>query len=301
LAAECSWCHLHKVGDPAPHPELCGVPDPDAPDRSRRTPDYQTAAGIPIVKDPYAGRRIDLGGGGRMRPQRGRLDIPGQEYRNRSCHRARGKRAFAMSKGVRVRMQASKTELEDRLKAIMKTPAHLRSFAKKKFPDRALELIKDYHEHRRFMDLVRDGMTKIEAGQEVFGKHSHQTYYNLFHKIEDAGGPTELFQASALRLWDDEDFPWGHQIQNGPWSRAFFGRLVGGRLDYLAHLCRTDALRFVTLRQLGQRGDMAAAQAILFSFHSTLFDGRAAAWAARVKAMDELEAEERELGLEDEL
>lgn len=275
-AAWCHRCGQHRVGEPPPDPEVCGIPEPDTPGRSRRRPDYQTSAGVPIPKDPHAGKRATYGGGGRWFPQRldQPFDVPGLKSRGRVVT-PRGLRKISMRTAQR-KIGFAMSNVVTRLEAMMKVPAARRPGPKEPLPPKAEKLIRDFYRHERFWDMLEDGLPVDVAGPEAFGSGSTSTAYNIRNQIEAAGNPHTLFIERALALYEDDKFPWGNRIQAGPWAKAFFTRLaeaVGG-LDALNDLCRSEHQRNVTLMQAAAVGDMATLQVILFGSHAGLITGR---------------------------
>jgi hypothetical protein len=275
LAGWCPWCHTHRLNEPAPDPTLCRIPAPEIRGGGRKAPDYQAADGTPIAKDPHAGERLRFGGGGKQHPCPGHFDIPGLKWDRKGCRPPRrGSRRLKMT-AVQAKLRPQVDAMACKVEVLLKIPARLRSTKRKPLPDKAIRLIREYHDHVRFVGLMDDGMTVVEAGQEVFGRMSHQTSYNHRNRLRDAGSPGELFRAEAIELFKDPEFPWGHQIQNSPWARAFFVRLIGGpaALEMLRHSCRTAPQCRLTIRQRSEAGDTAIVQAILFGQHSGLIGG----------------------------
>jgi hypothetical protein len=146
---------------------------------------------------------------------------------------------------------------------LVPVPESLRSCKRKPLPQQAVELVQEYYDAVRFLDLIAAGASTPEAGVAIRKKERSAYYFK--EDIDRAGSPTRLFQCKAIELVQRGPI-WGHQTEPSEWARLFFLRLVGGPEEgnALRKMCKDEKHTLVSIRHYQQAGDVARVQFLLF-------------------------------------
>ena len=76
-SAWCHKCHLHRVGEPPPYPDVCHHLEAETNRSGVRPVGYQDSNGQPLTFDPGLGRPPITGGGGHQFPGSRKVEIHG--------------------------------------------------------------------------------------------------------------------------------------------------------------------------------------------------------------------------------
>jgi hypothetical protein len=233
---------------------------------------YQDSRGNPLAGDPWHGSPLPRERPERVFPIPGRIRLPGfRRYRSGGSMACLDPERLLLST-IQDLTEESMSTPEAKLNALLSIPGALRPSRRRPLPPRAEKLIRDCYGWERFTTAIRDGASVADAGRMALDLGPSASY-ELRARLEAAGSPTSLFQRTAIELFDRGSIPWGHQVEDGSWSRVFFVRLIGGpeASDAVRRDCPNENHLRAVLRQRHQAGDTATVQFLLFASHSGLW------------------------------